>query len=145
MIGRRLLALAGLVVLDCSPAQQAAAMQANSNRKVLAQPDFPAKPKSVTDPKELKSTIAAFDRHLSSLGQRVGKCDHVVRIQIGKNSPTYGRGLAAYGAYCTLRSRQLVALCYEEAMGRFALVSDAFFIERAWIAAFTLQTCATLD
>jgi hypothetical protein len=141
----RYVALAAIAFLGCSSAQDAAATQAKSNRVMPVQGEFPAKPESVTDRKEIKRTIAAFDRHLIGLGQRVGKCDQIVRIQIGKSSPVYGRGLAAYGAYCTLANRQHVALCYEEAVGRFAIVTDAFFIERAWIEAFTLRTCATLD
>ena len=145
VIVRYLVALAGIAFLGCSSAQDASANQAKSNRAMLVQREFPAKPESVTDPIEIKSTTAAFDRHLMSLGQRVGKCDHIVRIQIGKSSRIYGRGLAAYGAYCTLGNRQPVALCYEEAVGRFALVADAFFVERGWIEKFTLQTCATLD
>ena len=143
MMARYLRILAGVGSLGSSSGQEAAANQAKSNRPMLV--DFHAKPESVTDPIEIKKTIAGFDRHLSSLRQRVDKCDQIVRIQIGKSSRFYGRGLAAYGAYCTLRNRQPVALCYEEAIGRFALVADAFLVERAWIEAFTLQTCATLD
>src|SRR4051794_37780970 len=109
MIARCLVTIAGTAVLACSSTREAAANQANSNRAMSAQREFPAKPKSVTDLREIKSTIAGFNRHLGSLGQRVGKCDHIVRIQIGKDSPTYGRGLAAYGAYCTLGGRQDVA------------------------------------
>lgn len=107
--------------------------------------EFPAKPESVSDPTDIKRAIAGFGSHLAAFSQRVSKCDHVVRIQIGKDSPTYGRGLAAYGAYCDLASGQGVALCYEEAIGRFALVADAFPVDRAWIEAFTLRTCASLD
>jgi hypothetical protein len=131
--------------LGCSYAERALANQANSNRAMPTPREFPAKPESVTDPIEIKSTIAAFNRHLGSFGQRVRRCDEVVRIQIGKDSRIYGRGLAAYGAYCTLGNSQAVALCYEEAIGRFALVADAFVVERAWIEAFTLRTCATFD
>jgi hypothetical protein len=145
VIVRCLVALVGIAVLGSSYAQQAAAIQGNFNRAMPTPREFPAKPESVTDPIEIKSTIAAFDRHLSRFRQRVSKCDQVVRIQIGKNSRIYGRGPAAYGAYCSLENGQPVALCYEEAVGRFALVANAFVVERAWIEAFTLRTCATFD
>jgi len=126
-------------------AQHAAPHQFKSN-DLTSNPDaFPAKPESVTDPVDVRRVISDFDQHLSGFGHRVRKCDHVVRVQIGKDNRIYGRGLAAYGAYCTLGNGRLVALCYEEAIGRFALLADAFPVERAWIEAFTRQTCASLD
>ncbi len=56
----------------------------------------------------------------------------------------YGRGLAAYGAYCTLGNGQAAVMCYEEAGGRFAIVFESFSPERPWIAAFTSRICAEL-
>jgi hypothetical protein len=119
--------------------------QAQSNVLASRSADFPAKPVSVTDPIDVKRVIAGFNQHLAGFGQNVSNCDHLVRIQIGKNTLVYGGGLAAYGGYCTLGKGQTVALCYEEAIGRFALVADAYPIERRWIETFTLQTCASLD
>lgn len=126
-------------------AQHATTDHLTSNDLTPNLPALPAKPESITDPVDARRAVSSFDQHLAGFGQRVTKCDHVVRVQIGKDSCTYGRGLAAYGAYCTLGNGQPVALCYEEAVGRFALVADAFPIERAWIEAFTRQTCASLD
>ena len=135
----------GLAALIAGLVAQHATTDEAKSKDTKPSSAFPTKPKSVTDPADVRRTIAGFDQHLAGFGQRVSRCDHVVRVQVGKDSRLYGRGLAAYGAYCTLGKGQAVALCYEEAVGRFALVADAFPIERAWIEAFTMSTCATFD
>jgi hypothetical protein len=130
-------------IVLASPA--AATGQAQSSDLVSRSADYPAKAVSVTDPIDVKRVIAGFNQHLAGFGQNVSSCDHLVRIQIGKNSLVFGHSLAAYGGYCALGKGQTVALCYEEAIGRFALVADAYPIERRWIETFTLQTCASLN
>lgn len=145
---RSIFLAAGLAVLGCSPApgqgdgNKVEVAPVTASARDRAADGFPAEPEMVTDPSATTSIIAAFDEHMRGFGQRVRSCDQVVRIQIGKDSIVYGRGLAAYGAYCRLANGQDVALCYEEALGRFAMVARSFYIERAWIEAFTLRTCA---
>lgn len=142
--------VAGLAVLGCSYAPSEATEQNNeSSQGSRAAPDpqqnagvYP--PEDVTGAADIRRVISYFDENLTGFEQRVRSCGDIVRIQIGKDSLIYGRGLAAYGAHCTLGNGHSVAMCYEEASGRSAIVSGSLSPERPWITAFTSRTCAEL-
>jgi hypothetical protein len=140
-----------LAALACSPGPEHAASPENGHAAVPGpsaqsapawdDDGFPAAPEPVTAPLEIREVIRGLDRHLRRSGSVVRSCDRIVRIQIGKNSVEYGRGLAAFGAFCTLADGRRVAMCYDNAIGNFVMAGDDFVDERAWLEEFTLRTC----